>query len=320
MHLPRKHTFFRMKKHLFFLLLALVVTTSACTQPRKVWVDADTGNEIDDLYAIAWLLKAPSVEVIALSSAHFNNPDLLVFEKWNDYDTRDINTLELSQQLNEQLLQVLGKTGIPAPKGADRQMGRAWGGEEPRDSEAVQMLIQTALALPEGEKLDVITLGAVTNVASAIAMQPAIKQKIRVFCLGGRYYQDKKAWDKNEFNVRNDLNAFDFLLNADSLDLTIMPIEAAMPLQFDRQATFERLDDRKEVERILQERWVKHAANDSRRIMWDLALAMAWARPELTRQVTIPAPAANQADSVKAFISVDEQQMKEQFWQVLQEQ
>jgi purine nucleosidase len=50
-------------------------------QKQKVWLDSDTGNEMDDLYAIVRLLKEPSLDVVGLSSAHFNNPYLLVFEK-----------------------------------------------------------------------------------------------------------------------------------------------------------------------------------------------------------------------------------------------
>ena len=58
---------------------------SANAQKQKVWLDADTGNEMDDLYAIVRLVREPSIDLVGLSSAHFNNPDLLVFEKWNAY-------------------------------------------------------------------------------------------------------------------------------------------------------------------------------------------------------------------------------------------
>jgi purine nucleosidase len=63
-------------------------------QKQKVWLDADTGNEMDDLYAIVRLVKEPSVDLIGLSSAHFNNADLNVFEKWNAYDTKGLNTID----------------------------------------------------------------------------------------------------------------------------------------------------------------------------------------------------------------------------------
>lgn len=70
----------------FFILLCL----QGLTQKQKVWLDADTGNEMDDLYAIVRLVKDTTVDMIGLSSAHFNNADLLVFEKWNGYYTKEI--------------------------------------------------------------------------------------------------------------------------------------------------------------------------------------------------------------------------------------
>ncbi len=87
------------------LLFFIVVNSYA--QKQKIWVDADTGNETDDIYALARLLAEPSVDVKGVSSAHFNNADLVAFEKWNQYATRNINTVQISQQLNEVLLKVM---------------------------------------------------------------------------------------------------------------------------------------------------------------------------------------------------------------------
>ncbi|SFE71738.1 hypothetical protein SAMN04488541_1005151 [Thermoflexibacter ruber] len=82
---------------------------------QKVWLDADTGNEIDDLYAIARLVKEQSIDLVGLSAAHFNNADLLVFEKWNGYESKGLNTVQESQKLNEQILKALGRLDIPHP-------------------------------------------------------------------------------------------------------------------------------------------------------------------------------------------------------------
>jgi len=90
------------KKYCFklFSLLILLSTISiyAIAQKQKVWVDADTGNETDDIYALARLLAEPSIEVVGVSSAHFNNADLIAFEKWNQYNTKNINTVQISQK------------------------------------------------------------------------------------------------------------------------------------------------------------------------------------------------------------------------------
>lgn len=305
-----------MNNKILFLSLILIVFQSFSTfaQKQKVWLDSDTGNEIDDLYAIVRLLKDESIEVVGLSSAHFNNPDLLVFAKWNAYDTKSLNTLEESQRLNELILNTMDLAHIPHPKGADRQIGRAWGGIEPRDSPAVQEIIITAKSLNEGEMLDILTLGALTNVASAILIAPEILPHIRVFSLGARYNQITKAWSKNEFNIRNDLNAFDYLLDLKDFDFTVMPLETAAPLQFDRKVTFDKTDDNIPIEKILADRWREHAAESETRIMWDLALVQAYLLPQHTELLMVNSPAESKSFTVRIFSKIDKEALVEDFW------
>ena len=131
----------------------------------------------------------------------------------------------------------MGRSEILHPTGADRQIGRAWGQQDPRDSPAAQLLISTVRALPEGQHLDILTLGALTNIASAVILAPDILPKIKVYALGARFDRERKVWNKNEFNIRNDLNAFDYLLDLEGFDITVMPLDTAFPLQFDREDT-----------------------------------------------------------------------------------
>lgn len=300
---------------IFFLVFLMNIQLFA--QKQKVWLDSDTGNEMDDLYAIVRLLKEPSVDVVGLSSAHFNNPDLLVFEKWNAYDTKGLNTLEDSQRLNELILNTMGLSHIPHPKGADRQIGRAWGGQEPKDSPAAKAIIVLAKSLPEDEKLDILTLGALTNVASAIILAPEILPKIRVYALGARYNQTTRAWSKNEFNIRNDLNAFDYLLDLTELDFTIMPLETALPLKFDRDETYKKTDDNIPIEKILTDRWREQNPQDKTRVMWDLALVQAYLLPQYSETILVNSPPESKTFTVKIFSKIDSKAMMEDFWVVL---
>lgn len=298
-------------------LILLLFSPCLLAQTQKVWLDADTGNEMDDLYAIARVLKDDQIELVGLSSAHFNNPDLLVFEKWNAYDTERLVTVEDSQRLNEELLELMDMKGLSHPMGADRQIGRAWGGEEARDSPAARAIIQAAHELDQGEKLDVLTLGALTNIASAIIIDPSILPKIRVFALGARYFIDRKAWSKNEFNIRNDLNAFDYLMNLEELDFTVMPVEEALPLRFDREETYENLNDDLPLEKMLADRWREQNPQDQTRIMWDLALVQAYLRPDLAEVLTVNAPPENKKFSVKIFARINAEAMEKEFYEVL---
>jgi inosine-uridine nucleoside N-ribohydrolase len=302
-------------KHLIILLFTLLLSTY--TNCQTVWLDADTGNEMDDLYAIARLVKEPGLKIAGLSSAHFNNPDLLVFEKWNAYDSKGLNTVDESQKLNEQILKSLGRSEIPHPKGADRQIGRAWGGRDPRDSPAARSIIEAVSSLPEGQKLDIITIGAVTNVVSAIIIAPEIISKIRCFTLGASYKPETGVWNKNEFNVRNDLNAFDYLLDCVGLDLTIMPLEAALPMQFDRDETYKKLNDKTGIQLILKERWIEHYPQDKTRIMWDLALVEAYLNPSLAKTATVNNPPENRQRAIKVYTGIDEKNLADDFWNTL---
>ena len=306
-----------MKRRLVILLTLILSVASASAQLQKVWLDADTGNEMDDLYAIVRLVKDPAIELVGLSSANFNNPDLLVFEKWNAYESKGLNTVAESQRLNEQILKALGRLDIPHPIGADRQIGRAWGQQDPRDSEAAQAIIQLVHSLPEGEKLDVLTIGAMTNLASALILAPEIKSKISCFALSAQYDPKTKIWNKNEFNIRNDLNAFDYLLNLEGLDLTMMCLQAAYPLQFKREETYERLDETNETEKILEDRWREQNPQDETRVMWDLALIEAYFNPNWAKVETVTTPPENKQRIVKAYVRIDEKALTNDFWKVL---
>ncbi len=300
------------------LVLLYTLTAPLCyPQNQRVWLDTDTGNEMDDLYAIVRLVKDTSIDVTGISSAHFNNPDLLVFEKWNAYSTEVFNTVAESQRLNEEILQAMNRSDIPHPIGADRQIGRAWGQQDPRDSPAAQGIIAAVKALPEGNKLDILAIGAVTNVATAITLAPEIIPYIRCFLLGARYDAESGVWNKNEFNVRNDLNGFDLLLDCDGLDLTIMPLQAAFPLQFRRDVTYARLNETVEVEEILENRWREQNPQDEIRIMWDLALVEAYLNPDMARVKQALTPPENTQRLIRVYTKIEEKTLEEDFWKIL---
>ncbi len=297
------------------LLLLTLISSTAFAQKQKVWLDADTGNEMDDVYAIVRLLWAVDrVDMVGLSSAHFNNADLVTFEKWNQYPTSGLSPIRESQALNEEILTTMGLQNIPHPLGADRQMGRAWGGTQPRPSAATEGILEVLKELKPGEKLDIVTLGALTNVASLIALDSTVKGKIRVYSLGGGYDFAKKAWNKNEFNVRCDLNAYDFMLDQANLDWTVMPIHSVMHYQFDRETVYERFAADNPTEQLMEKRWRETNPQDTKRTLWDLGLVQAYLVPGLAPVATVPAPPENKQPTVKIFTKVDAQGMDADFW------
>jgi purine nucleosidase len=305
---------------LSLLLFTFFITENTFSQKQKVWFDTDMGNEMDDIYALSrMLVESDKYDIVGVSSAHFNNADLLVFDKWNQYPTKDINTVKISQEENEKLLEAFGMMRIAHPMGADRQMGRAWGEYTPRPSVMTQKLIEVVQALPEGEKLDVLFIGAATNIASAIAIEPNIAKKIRLFCMGGKYDAKEKIWNKDEFNVRGDLNAINYLFNNPDVEWYIMPVETCIVLTFDREDTYARLDSKYPIEKLLKQRWIESNPDDKTRIVWDLALVEAYLSPDLAKVKSVKTPPENHQHKVNVYTKIDRQAMFDKFWNKIRE-
>jgi purine nucleosidase len=293
-----------------FVLLALVASgAGVCLEAQSaaakgpVIIDADTANEIDDLYAIVRALLAPGLRVLALSSAQWNHrlspPDSVM----------------RSQVLNEDLVRLLGRQDIPLPMGAEMIMGKPWGGTEPSDSPAAQMIIRSARAMPEGQKLTVISLGAVTNVASAIRLAPDIAPRLACYVLGARFDSARQVWSKDEFNVRNDLNAFNYLLDAEGLELHVMPVNILLQFRFQQEETLRRLGGRGTLWDYLAARWLTHSPTAREWIMWDLALVQAWLRPELAEQAQFTTPPENTQRQIWVYTRIDRDAMLADWWE-----
>lgn len=299
-------------KNTILIFLFMFLALNSYTQ--KIILNADTGNEMDDLYAIAYMLGKADDKLIALSAAHFNNVDLLTEEMWNSYPTEGIETMKISYELNKELLQYSGHMEIPCLKGAEKIIGRAWGGEDPRPSETSKLIIQEATKLPEGQKLVVFTIGPVTDVASAIIENPSIENKIVHYMMGASYEEDREAWNKSEFNVRNDINAFDYLLNS-NVEMHIMTSTTSRHFKFDKTKTKDLLNTGSELDELLSHRWEDVHAGDNW-IMWDLALIIAYFHPEMATEKLVNTPPINKQRKVFVYTDIDTQAMEDEFWKV----
>ena len=304
-------------KKILLSFLGLAFWVSCLAQKRKVWIDADTGNEMDDLYAIARILMDTTVDVVGISSAHFNNVELLTEKKWHIYSTKNISTVAISQDLNEKLLKYLNKLNIPHPLGASKMIGHAWGETGQRDSPAARSIIKKAHAGRPGEKLDIISIGASTNLASAIILDSSIVPDIRCYLLAARFDPANNVWNKNEFNVRNDLNAFDFILNKENLELFIMPANIARPLQFTREDCNRKLNSaNNKLFKLLLNRWDEIDARQTW-VMWDLALVEAYLLHDSAMHETRYTPAENRKREISVYTEINAKQMMQDFWSVL---
>lgn len=301
------------KAIIFFLILGLVFTVVVTVTnlagdrlfPRKtmeILIDSDSGNEIDDLFAITRALIAPELEVVGLTSVHY------VFAE-NAGDT----SLSHSQFLNEKILRLLKKENIPHPEGA-KDMLRFYGNPLPQASPASNLIIRKAHETAKNKKLNIVTLGAMTNVASAIIMDPEIIPKIRVFMMGLKYDPVPKSWNKNEFNARNDLDAMDIVLNTSGLEIDIMTASASSELVFGKQEAEKYLRGKGGIWDFLINKWDERFPQQQEWIMWDVALIEALIDPSLTRSEKTLTPPENTQRTVNVFTSVNKELMTASFY------
>jgi len=155
-------------------------------------LDTDTYNEIDDQFAVVYsLLSAESVEVEAIYAAPFHN----------DRSSGPGDGMEKSY---EEILRVLERLGR-RPEGLAYRGSRRWlaSPDEPVESEAAADLVSRAMAQRDGP-LYVLAIGAITNVASALLMEPRLVERIVLVWLAGQPHYWRSASD---FNLSGDLVA-----------------------------------------------------------------------------------------------------------------
>ncbi len=161
-------------------------------KPKKIRMvlDTDTYNEIDDQFAVAYAMLSPErLKVEALYAAPY----------YNDRSSGPQDGMEKSY---EEILRLLERLKIPDQqlvfRGSTSYLaGRA----EPERSPAALDLIEKAMASPEDDPLYVVAIGAITNVASAIRIEPEIIRRMVVVWLGGQPHGLHFA---TEFNLMQD--------------------------------------------------------------------------------------------------------------------
>lgn len=157
----------------------------------NIVLDTDTYNEIDDQFALAYALRSPDrLNVQAVYAAPF----------FNDRSHGPGDGMERSY---EEILRVLDRLGVK-PEGFVHKGSSSYleSLDTPCRSDAAADLVERAMAA-DGP-LWVVAIGAITNIASAILLDPRIIDKIVVVWLGGH----AMTWpDTNEFNLMQDVPA-----------------------------------------------------------------------------------------------------------------
>jgi inosine-uridine nucleoside N-ribohydrolase len=155
-------------------------------------LDTDTYNEIDDQFAVVHALLSPEkLDVEAIYAApYFNN--------------RSTGPADGMEKSYEEILRLLTRLNVSPDgfvfRGSTHYLDL---NTDPERSDAVLDLIDKAMHGGD-EPLYVVAIGAITNIASAILIEPKIIERIVIVWLGGHAL----FWPHTrEFNLKQDVPA-----------------------------------------------------------------------------------------------------------------
>jgi purine nucleosidase len=192
-------------------------------QPRHIIIDTDPGQ--DDAIAILLAVASSEVEVDAITTVAGNVPQPLVTD----------NALSL--------LALAGREDIRVYRGCERPLLRPLytgeyvhgptgvdGADLPdptagaHSAHAVDLIVDTCLASDDGT-VTLCQLGPLTNIAMAIAKEPAIVPKIaEVLWMGGAFDESGNTTEVAEFNAYVDPHAAHIVFTS-GVSLTIFPLD-----------------------------------------------------------------------------------------------
>lgn len=178
-------------------LLLLMAMAGVGWSKTPVILSTDVGNEIDDQWAIAYMLLSPTLDVRGIISAH--GPSLPAPSAHSTYKVLvDVVERRLGMLSHPPLFE-----GSSDPL-ADRQT--------PRMNAGVDFIIETSKQFSQQNRLVVLTIGAATDVASAILKDPGIAERISVVAMGFK----SLAEGGKEFNIENDPKAWQVILDSNA--------------------------------------------------------------------------------------------------------
>ena len=250
--------------------------------PIMTVLDTDTYNEVDDQFTLAYaMLARETIDLQAVVAAPFSNQ-------------RAAEPGEGMQKSYEEICRILALLGKdPA--------GFAWKGSTtylperhtPVESEGARKIIELAhAARAKGCRLHVLAIGAITNVASALLIEPEIAQDIVIVWLGGT----ELSFPENaEFNLRQDVAAAQVVFDADvpmvwlptrnvvsALDITLEELKPNLaPAGKIGEFLYQR------TEELINERQL------SSKIIWDISTVAYFAVPHAFQSKIIPSPILN---------------------------
>lgn len=231
-------------------------------------LDTDTKNEVDDQFALTYACRLSELGIISLDA---------VYAAPFTHSPRPTAGEGMEESYRE-IVKILGlidgrETEGFVFRGSDRFLE-----DRAVDSPAARDLIKRAMEFTPDKPLYVVAIGAITNVASAILMEPAIIDRIVVVWLGGTKTDQPRA---DEYNLSQDFAASSIVLDC-GVPLIQLPCRGVVDHFTTTVSELERfIDGKTEIGSYLTSlvRECDHG-HASSRVIWDVTAVGYVANPD----------------------------------------
>ena len=196
---------------------------------HAVLIDTDIGDDIDDALALALALRSPEIELLGVTTVFGDTQKRAhlaahVLQTFGREDIAVAAGVQMPLQLRHR------PSGVPQAAILDTCAAApalsTYSGPE--------LIVQTAMA--HQGSLTLLCLGPLTNVATALIIEPRLLMAIRnIIMMGGT-----SGFPRPEWNVRNDAKAAQIVLAA-GIPVTLLGLNVTTRCQL-RESDIERLD------------------------------------------------------------------------------
>lgn len=183
----------------FLILLLVLFSAMASARSRPIILTTDCGCEIDDQWALAYLLLSPQIEMKGIVTTHAPNLKAPASE----------TSAECARQIAHQFLRsrapVFAGSPVPLPKPP-----------KPLMNDGVRFILDMSRGYSPQNRLAVLAIGAATDVASALLADPTLSARIEIISMA---FDD---WPNggDPWNVKNDVAAYQIIFDS-GVPLTI---------------------------------------------------------------------------------------------------
>lgn len=281
-------------------------------KPRRIVLDSDAKNEIDDQYAILRAFIAPELKIEGLTAAGFAGRK---------------DSAQRSYDEEQKLLKLMKRSGtVPVALGSSLGLKDK---RTPDETDAAKLIIERALAVSD-DPLYVIAIGQATNLASALLMEPRIEDRVVFVVLGGSYDASRNpAWGSDDFNWRNKWADIQAILESDVPVLHLPAAGVTQRMVMTREEMKRHLPGRGPACDYLASLWdVPMVKGKAQWVMWDIAAIHQMIDPTHGKSIEMPAPvvhddgtvskAANDDRKIEVLIDLDPRVIFDRFWKDLE--